>query len=462
MERSGRRPVGQRIELVIGAPRGRGDEVTETPYTTPEQEILQSELEYRSLVKTLPHAVTIIQDGRIAFANRAAAEALGFDDDQELVGRDPLEFVAQHERSRVGDFLQRRLSGESGVPEQYETVIRTRDGDQLPAEIRAKTFFFRGRIASQLAATDISDRRKSETYMRLFMEALQQVNEGIAFFGLDDRLAFCNRSFASLLGYLVEELEGSHLADLVPTEELLSLASANEETLRVGQHDGHLFHLRKDGSRFYAIRTSTLAKDDQGAPLGMILTIRDMSEINVVQNLSKSGREKLSRRYAELEKQLLETSEQLGACQAELENYAKRLEQNKEALRLVMGENENRNQDRERLVCRNVRSTVTPIVEQLKTERLPDSARLLLDSLEFNLKSIFSSVERNGPERGALLTPQETRLCEMIRAGLTSKQMAEVLGISPATVVIHRAHIRKKLGLVGSDDNLATYLRSEF
>ena len=163
MERSGRRPVGQRIELVIGAPRGRGDEVTETPYTTPEQEILQSELEYRSLVKTLPHAVTIIQDGRIAFANRAAAEALGFDDDRELVGRDPLEFVAQHERSRVGDFLQRRLSGESGVPEQYETVIRTRDGDQLPAEIRAKTFIFRGRIASQLAATDISDRRKSET-----------------------------------------------------------------------------------------------------------------------------------------------------------------------------------------------------------------------------------------------------------------------------------------------------------
>ena len=124
------------------------------------------------------------------------------------------------------------------------------------------------------------------------MEVLQQLNEGIAFFGLDDRLAFCNRSFASLLGYLVEELEGSHLADLVPTEELLSLASANEETLRVGQHDGHLVHLRKDGSRFYAIRTSTLAKDDQGAPLGMILTIRDMSEINVVTKSVQIGTRK--------------------------------------------------------------------------------------------------------------------------------------------------------------------------
>ncbi len=84
---------------------------------------------------------------------------------------------------------------------------------------------------------------------------------------------------------------------------------------------------------------------------------------------------------------------------------------------------------------------------------------LRLDSLEFNLKSLFSPPPDTARQEAGLLTPQETRLCDLIRAGLTSKEIAEVMGISPATVVVHRANIRKKLGLVGSDDNLATYLR---
>lgn len=456
------RPRGRKGQagrkFVSGPMSTSHEEEAETRSSAPETELRESELKYRTLVETLPHAVIIIQDSKIAFANKTAADIMGFFHGEVLVGRNPLEFVAESEKERLRDYLQRRLSGQSDVPEQYEAVISTPNGRKLDAEIRVKTFSFKGRIASQLVVTDITGRRQSEIETRLLMESIEQMDDGIALFGLDERLLFSNRSFASLHGYTTEELIGKHHSTFVPTEELLSLAAANEETQRVGKSNVELNHLRTDGKSFPAFCTSTLVRNDLGSPIGMIVAVRDISDTRVSERVMSHSQEKLSRRSNGLEKQLHETSTELSHSQSELTDYAKRLEQSNEALKLIIGEIENQNRERERAVYRNLNSDVLTIIDQLKTERLPDSSRLLLDSLEFNLKSLFSPPIASLPRANALLTPQQTRVCDLIRSGLTSKQIAEVMGISPATVVVHRANIRKRLGLVESD-NLATYLR---
>lgn len=48
----------------------------------------------------------------------------------------------------------------------------------------------------------------------------------------------------------------------------------------------------------------------------------------------------------------------------------------------------------------------------------------------------------------------------MIRSGLSSKQIAKVMGFSSQTVLVHRKNIRKKLNLDGSGQNLASFLRA--
>ncbi|MBN1460158.1 MAG: helix-turn-helix transcriptional regulator, partial [Armatimonadetes bacterium] len=58
------------------------------------------------------------------------------------------------------------------------------------------------------------------------------------------------------------------------------------------------------------------------------------------------------------------------------------------------------------------------------------------------------------------LTPTEIGICNMIRSGLTSKEIAKMRGVSAATINRHRERIRQKLGLVGSDTNLTSYLQS--
>jgi DNA-binding CsgD family transcriptional regulator len=52
------------------------------------------------------------------------------------------------------------------------------------------------------------------------------------------------------------------------------------------------------------------------------------------------------------------------------------------------------------------------------------------------------------------------KICNMIRNGLQTKEIAELCTISLATVNRHREHIRRKLGITNSKRNLVTYLQT--
>ena len=101
-----------------------------------------------------------------------------------------------------------------------------------------------------------------------------------------------------------------------------------------------------------------------------------------------------------------------------------------------------------------------PVLDQLKSQDLPDTTQFLLQSLEFNLANVFSSFGIKLMKEGHRLTPREVRICEMIRSGLSSKQMAKVMAVSPQTILVHRKNIRKKLGLARAKQNLASYLKA--
>ena len=57
------------------------------------------------------------------------------------------------------------------------------------------------------------------------------------------------------------------------------------------------------------------------------------------------------------------------------------------------------------------------------------------------------------------LSPRETEICNLIRGGATSKEIADTLYITVGTVKKHRETIRRKLGLTRKDENLVSFLR---
>jgi PAS domain S-box-containing protein len=58
------------------------------------------------------------------------------------------------------------------------------------------------------------------------------------------------------------------------------------------------------------------------------------------------------------------------------------------------------------------------------------------------------------------LSAREAEICQMIRRNMTSKEIAEMLHVTPGTIQKHREKIRKKLGITNKNINLATFLKN--
>ncbi len=118
------------------------------------------------------------------------------------------------------------------------------------------------------------------------------------------------------------------------------------------------------------------------------------------------------------------------------------------------------------------RATVAAFRERLSNELLPlaERARDLGLSPERRasyLDLLTAELERGvaalgaGPGSDPSLSPREREIAVQVRNGRTSKEIAELLGISTATVERHRHNIRRKLNAAGRNVNLVTLLGNE-
>lgn len=68
-------------------------------------------------------------------------------------------------------------------------------------------------------------------------------------------------------------------------------------------------------------------------------------------------------------------------------------------------------------------------------------------------KDFFGQLKEQYPS----LSPNELRLCALLKLNLSVKEMASLMGISPESVKMARHRLRKKLGLT-SDQNLVEFM----
>ena len=153
---------------------------------------------------------------------------------------------------------------------------------------------------------------------------------------------------------------------------------------------------------------------------------------------------------AELE--LQETNKQLT-----LERKA--LQEANAALRAVLARIEEEKQEIYMDLQANVDKILMPILHEL-TLHLPQTHKQYAEMLRSNLEEIASPFIRHLTKSYFSLTSTEVKICNMIRNGLQTKEIAQVRGVSVGTINRHREHIRRKLKINNKDINLVTYLQS--
>ena len=137
----------------------------------------------------------------------------------------------------------------------------------------------------------------------------------------------------------------------------------------------------------------------------------------------------------------------------------KALQEANAALRTVLARIEEEKQEIYMNIRANVDKILMPILHTLVLD-LPQTQRKYVELLKTNLEEIASPFVSHLSKTHLSLTPTEVNICNMIRGGLRTKEIAEIRGVSMATINRHREHIRRKLKITNCDINLMTYLQS--
>jgi DNA-binding CsgD family transcriptional regulator len=154
------------------------------------------------------------------------------------------------------------------------------------------------------------------------------------------------------------------------------------------------------------------------------------------------------------------TEEALRKSREALEEQKQSLEEANIALKVLLKQREDDRLELEKKVLSNVKELVLPYVEKLKNSRLRPKDKTLTEIIETHLNDIISPLLQQFSHAKILLTPQEMQVAALVKDGKTSKEIADILNISEATVNFHRKNLRDKFGLKGKQANLRSYLMS--
>jgi len=144
--------------------------------------------------------------------------------------------------------------------------------------------------------------------------------------------------------------------------------------------------------------------------------------------------------------------------EAELEIKTNSLEEVNTALRVLLRRREEDKTEIEEKVLLNVRELVVPFLERLKKSQLDPKQLSYTDILESNLNDIISPFSRTLSAKYLSLTPKEIQVANLIKQGKSTKDIGELMALSPRTIETHRKSLRKKLGLDKKKRNLRSRL----
>jgi len=223
----------------------------------------------------------------------------------------------------LGDLDAFQIAGEAAAivadAVDQETVrrdgvsLRGGDGREIQVDMLANRYKYGSRPVVQINIRDVttrnkalSDLRESEARFRLFVESVRDY----AIFQVDPNgeISSWNVGAERLLGFPEAEIIGRPFEQIFTPEDVAAGSAQQElETARrTGTSEDERWHVRKDGSRFFASGVLTAVWDAGGGLRGYSKIMRDVTERYWAEHRLKDQEQKLRASLAEKEALLKE------------------------------------------------------------------------------------------------------------------------------------------------------------
>jgi DNA-binding CsgD family transcriptional regulator len=141
----------------------------------------------------------------------------------------------------------------------------------------------------------------------------------------------------------------------------------------------------------------------------------------------------------------------------DLAEKARALEEKNVALRELIANIELDKKGFKDRMTANIEQVLLPSLDRIRLNR---GGAAYIEQHRKALEGLTSSFGRRISDVKLKLTPREIEVCNLVKNGLTSKEIASLLKIAVHTVEKHRRTARNKLDLANKGINLRTYLNS--
>ena len=378
-------------------------------------------------------------DGNYTFFNDGLLRITGYSR-EEMLGLNFRSIVDEYNRKKVLQmFNQVYLTGVPAHAFDWECIRKEGTRRFVEVSVSLKRDAGNNPIGFMGIARDITERKLAEQVLRVneerYRTIIENIQDGYYEVDLDGNYTFFNDGLLRITGYSRKEMLGLNNRRIVDEFNNRKVFKVFHQVYLTGV-PAHAFDwecIRKDGARRFVEVSVTLKRDIYGKPVGFMGISRDITERKKYQ--------------VELE-----------AKEIELKQKNQGLEETNTALNVLMKKVEEHRIITEETLRNNLNKVAMPYLQNAKDKTRDKSALDYLRLLEESLNSIFAPFAHDLAPHFPRLTSTEIDVANFIVQGKRTKEIADVLNVTPKAIEVHRNNLRRKFGLTNQKTGLRTHL----